>query len=97
MGTAEQFQLLNKIVDVEDKSNRGLCASGAVQCGKTTIISVLRSQYSPFFAERMEVVEFQPFNNVDIGSDENIFLLIVMNCLIDDILRSSPSFFPIKN
>ena len=38
-------------------------------------------------------MEFQPFNIVNIESVENIFLLVVMNCLIDEILHSSPSFF----
>ena len=41
--------------------------------------------------ERMEEGEPQAFFNVNIESDECIFPLIVMNCLDDNILRSSLS------
>ena len=76
------------MVDVEDKSNRE--------------VYVLLLQYNvekpenfsarvQEFAESMEEGELQPIFVVKIESDECIFSLIVMNCLEDNILRSSLS------
>ena len=76
------------MVDVEDKSNRE--------------VYVLLLQYNVVkpkkfyarvqeFAERMEEWELQPIFNVNIESGECIFPLSVLNCLEDNILRSSLS------
>ena len=82
----EQVNLVNKMVDVVDKSNRDfyvLLLQYNVEKPQSFYAQV------QIFAKRKEEVEFEPIVN---KTDEYIFQFIVMKRLDDNILRSSPSF-----